>query len=91
MIAGLAGLARAAGLTGVAHRLVLAAMEAAQMADRATAGPVDEIVVLLRQKRELDFRNQDSLGMASYDRWMVEALAALLRIASEEKARQRPT
>ena len=74
-------MARHHGLRDTAHFLRLA-MEATM--------PLDEITDLLRQKHEIDQKTDIGLGMISYDRWMVEAMAALLRIASEEKARQRP-
>jgi hypothetical protein len=95
MIAVLERLARRNGMRDVAHFLRMAATEAARMADETVVKPVhrqvNEIVALLRQKQELDLRNDEALGMASYDRWMAEALAALLRLAEEEKARQRPS
>ena len=80
MIAALERLARREGLAEIAHFLHMA-MEAAM--------PEDEIVALLRRKQEIDKQIDIGLGTVSYDRWMVEALAALLRAALEEKARQR--
>ena len=38
-----------------------------------------DIAVLPAQKEELDRRNTDALNMASYDRWIADALEALLR------------
>ena len=38
-----------------------------------------DIAVLLAQKEELDRRNTDALNMASYDRWIADALEALLK------------
>ena len=42
-----------------------------------------DIAALLAQKEELDRRNTDALNMASYDRWIADALAALLRTEQE--------
>jgi len=39
----------------------------------------DEIAALLARKQELDQRNEGALNMASYDRWIADALEALLK------------
>ena len=45
-----------------------------------------DIAALLAQKEELDRRNTDALNMASYDRWIADALEALLRTEQEAVA-----
>ena len=43
-----------------------------------------DIAALLAQKEELDRRNTDALNMASYDRWIADALEALLRTIDQK-------
>jgi hypothetical protein len=38
----------------------------------------DEIAALLAHKAELDRRNTDALNLVPYDRWIADALEALL-------------
>ena len=41
--------------------------------------PENEIAALLARKQELDQRNEGALNMLSYDRWVADALEALLK------------
>ena len=45
-----------------------------------------DIAALLAQKEELDRRNTAALNMASYERWIADALEALLRTEQEAVA-----
>ena len=50
----------------------------------------DEIAALLARKQELDQRNEGALNMASYDRWIADALEALLKTIAVRPAAQSP-
>ena len=50
---------------------------------------LEQIAEMLKRKREIDLRNADALNMASYDRWLVDAIEMLLMAASEAAARPR--
>jgi hypothetical protein len=48
----------------------------------------DEIAALLARKVELDRRNADALNLVPYDRWIADALEALLtKLAAREGER----
>jgi hypothetical protein len=46
--------------------------------------PKNEITTLLSRKQELDQRNEGALNMAPYDRWIADALEALLRTIDQK-------
>ena len=51
----------------------------------------DEIAALLARKQELDQRNEGALNMASYDRWVADALEALLKTIAVRPVSQSTT
>jgi hypothetical protein len=43
------------------------------------------LVDLLQRKSAMDYQNLNSMNMVSYDRWMIDAIEALLKIELERQ------
>jgi hypothetical protein len=52
-----------------------------------TADFIDLIAITLQRKQRLDRKNQVANNMASYDRWLIDAVELLLQLALHEHQR----
>jgi hypothetical protein len=43
------------------------------------------LIDLLQRKNDIDYKNLNALNYVSYDRWLIDAIEALLRIELERQ------